>query len=71
MLKTYEDILSETDIECILNLSEVKKAKEAIDKKVEGSIYFSNECRFKENGRCSHYYEIKYIEEELEITIML
>lgn len=41
MLKTYEDILSETDIDFILNLSEVKKAKEDIDKKVEGSIYFS------------------------------
>jgi len=28
--------------------------------------YVSYDCRFKENGRCSHYYEIKYLNERLE-----
>ena len=28
--------------------------------------YISYDCRFKENGRCSHYYEIEHIEERLE-----
>jgi chromosome segregation ATPase len=28
--------------------------------------FVSYDCQFKENGRCSHYYEIKHIEESLE-----
>jgi len=28
--------------------------------------YVSYDCRFKENGRCSHFYEIKIADEELE-----
>jgi hypothetical protein len=43
MLKTYNNILSEIDIDFILNLPEVKKAKEDIDRKIEGFIYFSIE----------------------------
>jgi hypothetical protein len=41
MIKKYNDILSNIDMDYILNLEEVKKAKEEIDKKAEGSIYFS------------------------------
>lgn len=41
MIKTYYNILSKTHIDFILNLPEVKKSKENIDKKIEGSIYFS------------------------------
>ena len=43
MLKTYNNILSEEDIVFILNLPEVKKAKEDIDRKANGAIYFSIE----------------------------
>jgi len=28
--------------------------------------YVAYECRFKDNGRCSHYYDIKHCEERLE-----
>jgi hypothetical protein len=28
--------------------------------------FVAYECQFKENGRCSHYYEIKHLEENLE-----
>ena len=28
--------------------------------------YVAYDCQFKENGRCSHYYDIKHIEERLE-----
>lgn len=43
MVQIYKDILSESDIDYILNLSEVKKAKYDIDRKIEGSVYFSIE----------------------------
>ena len=43
MPKTYNNILSETDIVFILNLPEVKKAKEDIDRKANGAVYFSIE----------------------------
>jgi hypothetical protein len=43
MLKTYNNILSEEDIVFILNIPEVKKAKEDIDRKANGAVYFSAE----------------------------
>jgi len=43
MAKAYKDILSEIDIEFILNLAEVKKAKNDMDRRTEGSVYFSIE----------------------------
>jgi len=43
MLKAYKDILSKSDIDFILNLPKVKKAKEDIDRKVNGAVYFSIE----------------------------
>ena len=41
MVKTFNNIFSQTDIDLILHLPEVKKAKEDIDKKYEGSVYFT------------------------------
>ena len=43
MITTCNNVLSEKNIDFILNLLEVKKAKEDIDMKTEGSIYFSIE----------------------------
>ena len=53
-----------------------KKLKEHIDicdaKDGYGKLYkckkdyLAYDCRFKENGRCSHYYEIKYLNQRLE-----
>jgi hypothetical protein len=43
MAKAYKDIISEIDIEFILNLPEVKKAKNDMDRRTEGSVYFSIE----------------------------
>jgi uncharacterized repeat protein (TIGR01451 family) len=41
MIKTCNNIFTELDIDFIFNLPEVKKAKEDIDIKSEGSIYFT------------------------------
>ena len=41
MVETFNNIFSQTDIDLILHLPEVKKAKEDIDKKYEGSVYFT------------------------------
>jgi hypothetical protein len=43
MITTYDNVLCEENIDFILNLHEVKKAKEDIDRKADGSIYFSIE----------------------------
>lgn len=43
MVITYSNILSETDIDFILNLPKVIKAKEDIDRKAKGAVYFSIE----------------------------
>lgn len=41
MIQTYNSILLDSDIEYILNLPEIALAKQQIDKKNNGSIYFS------------------------------
>ena len=79
-INEYRDEVSDNRKEHINSIKEqrqlcneecAKKLKVHIDI-CNDSVYKCNEdyvaydCRFKENGRCSHYYEIKYLNERLE-----
>jgi uncharacterized membrane-anchored protein YhcB (DUF1043 family) len=60
--------LCKSNDECVQKLDAHLKICGGIDgngKYKCGKDYVSYDCQFKENGRCSHYYEIERIEERL------
>jgi hypothetical protein len=60
--------LCKSSDKCVQKLNDHLKICGGIDGKYKCEKYHvSYDCQFtKENGRCSHYYEIKHIEEQLE-----
>ena len=66
----FEDILSFVNVEtCAQRLKKHLDKCTGIDGKGKYKCtkdYVSYDCQFKENGRCSHYYEIERAREELE-----
>ena len=57
------ELCNSTD-ECAKNLEAHLKVCDGDYKCTQN--YVAYECTYKENGRCSHYYEIKHIDERLE-----
>jgi uncharacterized membrane-anchored protein YhcB (DUF1043 family) len=77
-LDTYEDEIYNNKCELVDSLRKQRmlcKSSTECTEKLDAHLntcdgctknYVSYDCRFKENGRCSHYYEIEHIEERLE-----
>jgi hypothetical protein len=61
----FEDILSFIPIETCEQ--KLKKHLDVCTCKYKCTKdYVSYDCQFKENGRCSHYYEIEHLQEDLD-----